>query len=140
MPNWELWVLPIVFDACTKLSKLALKADDQLRKNGQNAERLEEAARIINKAFTACISDRSPIELSRKWGTYYITGLLFKVYFRLNKLSLCRNVLQAISVSEVPNLELFPRAHIVTFRYYLGVYSFLNEDYVKVIIGNTVQF
>lgn len=32
----------------------------------------------------------------------------------------------------MPPLDQFPRAHVVTFRYYLGVLAFLNEEYAKV--------
>lgn len=63
---------------------------------------MEEAARRTNKAFTLCVTDRytsladgirsydltwirrsSKIELSRKWGTYMITAMLFRIYFKV---------------------------------------------------------
>jgi hypothetical protein len=34
----------------------------------------------------------------------------------------------------MPPLEAFPKSHIVTFKYYVGVISFLEEDYVNVWI------
>lgn len=34
----------------------------------------------------------------------------------------------------MPPLELFPKSHIVTFRYYVGVIYFLEEDYKKVCL------
>ncbi|EMR11194.1 hypothetical protein PNEG_00786 [Pneumocystis murina B123] len=84
---------------------------------------------MINKAFTICITDREAIEISRKWGTYYIIGILFKIYFKINKFSLSKNILRAIEVSEMPPLECFPKSHVVTYKYYLGVSAFLNEEY-----------
>ena len=33
----------------------------------------------------------------------------------------------------MPELEMFPKAHIVTFKYYVGVISFLEENYKQVI-------
>ena len=66
-------------------------------------ENMEDAARIITKAFTDCVVDRcvwlfiriyiyndneqcistsAPSE-SRKWGVYYVVGLVLKCYFRV---------------------------------------------------------
>ena len=88
--QWEAWILPLVYAVCNDLYRFAIKADDQLQQDGKKAERLEEAARIINRAFTACIGDRSDIYISRKWGTYYITGLMFKIYFKVYIATLLR--------------------------------------------------
>lgn len=93
-------------------------------------KRLEECARQLNKAFTACIADRNPdVDESRKWGTYEVVGMVFKTYFRLKSISLCRNILRAISAAALPDLAQFPKSQQVTFRYYTGVLAFLNEDY-----------
>jgi COP9 signalosome complex subunit 12 len=72
--------------------------------------------------------------VSRKWGIYGIINLLFKTYFRLNAASLSRNVLRALNASKnhVPSLSTFPKSQQVTFKYYEGVLSFLEENYVEV--------
>jgi hypothetical protein len=36
------------------------------------------------------------------------------------------------SHAELPPLTAFPASHIVTFKYYLGVISFLEEHYAEV--------
>ena len=76
---------------------------------------------------------RAPLEESRKWGLYYTTNLLFKTYFKLNSIGLSKNILRALSASrtDMPVLEAFPRSHIVTFKYYVGVIQFLEEDYAQ---------
>lgn len=129
--TWEAWVLPVLFQACRDIRVLAIRADELCISKNEKAENLEEAARLINKAFTICITDRAPMESSRKWGTYCIIGILFRTYFRLNKLTLTKNVLRAVEVSELPDLNFFPKAHIVTWKYYLGVIAFMNEDYAR---------
>ena len=75
----------------------------------------------------------APLAESRKWALYYIANLLFKTYFRLNSISLSKNILRSIgaSSSDMPPLEHFPRAHQVTYKYYVGVLHFLEEDYAK---------
>ncbi len=60
-------------------------------------------------------------------------NLLFKTYFRLNATSLSRNVLKALTVykGDMPPLDAFPPSQQVTFKYYEGVLSFLEENYVE---------
>ena len=66
-----------------------------------------------------------------------MANLQFKTYFKLNSISLCKNVLRAISAgtTDMPNLSVFPKSHIVTFKYYVGVIKFLEEDYAAVCLG-----
>ena len=53
---------------------------------------------------------------------------------QLNSISLSKNILRAIQASrtDMPPLESFPKSHMVTFEYYVGVIFFLEEDYEKV--------
>ncbi|KAI9868206.1 MAG: PCI domain-containing protein 2 [Trichoglossum hirsutum] len=148
--GFQAWTVPCLYVAGKYLRIFAIRADEQsTRKKGVNTftsgfqedvvgdlgknERLEDAARVINRIFTLCISDRAPLEESRKWGLYYTTNLLFKTYFKLNSIGLSKNILRALeaSSSDMPPLEAFPKSHIVTFKYYVGVIWFLEEDYVK---------
>ena len=66
-----------------------------------------------------------------------MANLQFKTYFKLNSISLCKNVLRAISAgtTDMPDLSVFPKSHIVTFKYYVGVIKFLEEDYAAVCPG-----
>ncbi|SAM83329.1 related to CSN12-COP9 signalosome (CSN) subunit [Ustilago bromivora] len=154
------WAIPLLRILCLNLRWLAVQADEaaleasnggRSGKGGNSShpvaaaivapivrtssvanKRLEECARQLNKAFTACIADRNvDVQDSRKWGTYEIVGMVFKTYFRLKSVSLCRNILRAISAAVLPDLELFPKSQQVTFRYYVGVLAFLNEEYDK---------
>lgn len=84
----------------------------------------------------------APLEESRKWGTYYIVNLLFKTYFKLNAITLSKNILRALhaTTGDMPALKDFPKSHIVTFKYYVGVISFLEEDYTKAEENLTAAF
>jgi len=103
---------------------------------------MEDAARKIASAFGKCIDDRtSPPDQSRKWGVYYVVGLVLKSYFRLKKISLSKNILRALEANhDIPALEHYPRSHQVTFRYYLGMLYFLNEDHAKAEQELTLAF
>ncbi|KAJ8514861.1 hypothetical protein ONZ45_g7641 [Pleurotus djamor] len=128
------WTLPALFSILRDLRDLAANADTYAKCNNQPALCLEETARAIVPAFTNCIGDRvSPPSESRRWGVYYVVGLIFKSYFRVKRISLTKNILRALEANtDVPPLSAFPKSHQVTYRYYLGMIHFLNEQYPKV--------
>ncbi|MCJ1418090.1 COP9 signalosome (CSN) subunit [Xylographa parallela] len=147
--GFEAWTIPCLYVTARYLRAFAIRADeeqsvgngvsfvigmhdDMVGDHGKN-EKLEDAARIINRIFTLCISDRAPLESSRKWGLYYTTNLLFKTYFKLNSIGLSKNIIRALRASrtDMPPMESFPKSHIVTFKYYVGIILFLEEDYVQ---------
>lgn len=95
-----------------------------------SAEAQEQAARAINRSFIACITERAVLTpQSRKWGTYKTAALLLRVYFHLRQLNLVQNVLRALQACELPEIDEFPRAHTITFNYFLGRYHFGREEY-----------
>lgn len=54
-------------------------------------------------------------------------------FLQLNALALCKNVKRAIdSASDLPPLTTFPMDDQVSFRYHMGVFAFLNENYSTV--------
>jgi hypothetical protein len=81
--GWQNWLLPVLYEACKALREFAIRADEEEKREGRAGDKLEDAARHLNKMFTLCLADRAPLEESRKWGTYYIVGLLFKTYFKV---------------------------------------------------------
>lgn len=55
--------------------------------------------------------------------------------FQVDRQSLCKNIIRAISSSANPQpFDSYPIGHRVTWRYYMGLLAFLEEDYVKVRI------
>jgi hypothetical protein len=54
----------------------------------------------------------------------------------VKRISLTKNIIKVLeNNADIPALELYPRAHQVTYRYYLGMLSFLNEEYLKVRVS-----
>ncbi|KAI0722733.1 hypothetical protein C8Q76DRAFT_835904 [Earliella scabrosa] len=126
------WTLPALFSILRDLRDLAF----------DGTANMEEAARVISKAFSNCVTDRqSPIQESRKWGVYYVVGLILKCYFRVKRISLAKNILRAIDANpDIPPLSQYPRSHQVTYRYYIGMLGFLNEDFAKAEQELTLAF
>ncbi|KAG5457397.1 MAG: hypothetical protein BJ554DRAFT_2603 [Olpidium bornovanus] len=52
------WVLPVGYLVCSELRQLAVWADAQLEAAGEKTGKLEDAARVISKAFSICTTDR----------------------------------------------------------------------------------
>ncbi|CAA7260139.1 unnamed protein product [Cyclocybe aegerita] len=127
------WTLPALFSILRDLRDLAIDADSHAKYNNQKSDCMEESARIIAKAFGNCMTDRtSPPDQSRKWGVYYVVGLVLKSYFRVKRISLSKNILRALDANtDIPPLSAFPKSHQVTYRYYIGMLSFLNEEFAK---------
>ncbi|KAI0080873.1 hypothetical protein K474DRAFT_1682360 [Panus rudis PR-1116 ss-1] len=128
------WTLVALFSLLRDLRDLAFDV--------RGTANMEEAARIISKAFTYCITDRaSPYAESRRWGIYYVVGLILKCYFRVKRISLSKNILRAIEANpDLPPLSAYPRSHQVTYRYYIGMINFLNEDFAKAEQELTLAF
>jgi len=68
-------------------------------------------------------------------------GLVLKSYFRIKRISLSKNILRALEANnDIPPLAAFPRSHQVTHRYYIGMLSFLNEEFAKAEEELTLAF
>lgn len=82
------WCLPLLYTFMSNHRSLSILADNvAMSTPGQSKranQRLEECARQLNKAFSACVADRTTEEEeSRKWGTYEVVGMVFRGYFRV---------------------------------------------------------
>ncbi|KAI0001232.1 PCI domain-containing protein [Xylariaceae sp. FL0662B] len=144
--EFENWTIPCLYITGKYLRLFAIRADaernssddvsvpvmqDDFDPESEEQILLEDCARHLNRIFQTCLNDRAPLEESRKWGIYYAINLLFKTYFRINSASLSKNVLKAISAGrgDMPTLDKFPKSQQVTFKYYEGILSFLEENY-----------
>lgn len=130
------WALPVLYSLVRDVRWVARSADDAANAAARGARpshaHMEECARLLNKAFSACVADRYPsMDESKKWGTYAMVGHVFATYFQLKSIALCKNIVRALGAGELPALDAFPRAHVVTFSYYMGRLAFLDEDYVR---------
>jgi hypothetical protein len=141
------WTIPCLYVVGKHMRAYAIKADKERANGAGNAvaasfqeefdpeleqnQSLRDCEQQLKRLFTLCLSDRSPLEESRKWGVYALINLLFKTYFKLNSAAMSRTILKSLSAykGDMPPLEAFPRSQRVTFKYYEGVLSFLEEDY-----------
>ncbi|KAI9601015.1 hypothetical protein H4Q26_000812 [Puccinia striiformis f. sp. tritici PST-130] len=134
------WSLPVLYVIYRDLRVFAMRPSASPafligRRNahlkGQKPVKLAEAARLIQVGFGLCCSDRSSTGDTKKLGVLYMASLLFKIYFKLNSTALCKNVIRGVENAGLSDGFQIPIAHRVTYRYYMGVLSFLQEDYEK---------
>lgn len=81
---------------------------------------MERACECLMQLFRVCATDtRSTSGNSKRAGMICIINQLFKIYFRINKLHLCKPLIRALD-----NANIFDQctlAQRVTYNYYLGV-------------------
>ena len=130
----ENWMLPVLFVTSIELRKLALAADKSIEKkqkqeNKKPNEHLENAASILIEAFRLCVNDnRAAIEVSKRKGILNIINQLFKIYFKINKLHLCKPLIRAIETNS--NLmEHFTMSQRVTYAYFIGMKLLFDSEY-----------
>ncbi|KAF7660267.1 hypothetical protein LDENG_00285250 [Lucifuga dentata] len=126
----ENWALPVMFAVTLDLRIFANNAEQQLQKKGkgQPGDMLEKAAEQLMSCFRVCASDnRAGIEDSKKWGMLFLINQLFKIYFKINKLHLCKPLIRAIDGSNLKND--YSTAQRVTYKYYVGRKAMFDSDF-----------
>lgn len=126
----ENWALPIMYTACLDLRLFASQADVQLSKKGKGkpGETLEKAAELLMGCFRVCASDnRSSLDNSKRRGMLNLVNQLFKIYFKVNKLHLCKPLIRAIESSALK--DHFSISQVVTYRYYVGQKAMFDSDF-----------
>uniref|UniRef100_A0A674I016 PCI domain-containing protein 2 n=1 Tax=Terrapene triunguis TaxID=2587831 RepID=A0A674I016_9SAUR len=122
--------LPIMYAVALDLRIFANNADQQLVKKGKSkvGDMLEKAAELLMSCFRVCASDtRAGIDDSKKWGMLFLVNQLFKIYFKINKLHLCKPLIRAIDSSNLK--DEYSMAQRVTFKYYVGRKAMFDSDF-----------
>lgn len=125
------WSLPVLYVIYRDLRSFATRADEALILKDEKPVKLAEAARLIQVGFGLCCSDRTSSGDTKKVGVLYMASLLFKIYFKLKSTALCKNVIRGVDNAGLLDGFATPMAHRVTYRYYMGVLCFLQEDHDK---------
>ncbi|XP_048827596.1 PCI domain-containing protein 2 [Brienomyrus brachyistius] len=126
----ENWALPMMFAVALDLRIFANNAEQQLQKKGKGkvGDMLEKAADQLMACFRVCASDnRAGIDDSKKWGMLFLINQLFKIYFKISKLHLCKPLIRAIDSSNLK--DEYSMAQRVTYKYYVGRKAMFDSDF-----------
>ncbi|CAH4038218.1 unnamed protein product [Pieris brassicae] len=122
----ENWSLSLMYTVCLDLRLVAQKAE--LCDAQSNGKILEKAAESLLACFRVCAADnRTADEDTKRLGMLNLVNQLLKVYFRINKLHLCKPLIRAIDSS--PFKDQFPLAQQITYRYFVGRKAMFDSDY-----------
>ena len=113
----ENWLLPVMYEVCLDLRRFAVQADKQKRSQGRGkpGETLEKASEGIMACFRVCAADaRAGEDVTKRWGMLNLVNQLFKIYFKVNKLHLCKPLIRAVESSALK--ERFSKSQLVTYK------------------------
>ncbi|KAK7073186.1 PCI domain-containing protein 2 [Halocaridina rubra] len=126
----ENWMLPVMYTTCLDLRLYALAADYKLTRSGNSkaGETLEKAAEALMSCFRVCAADtRAGEECTKRWGLLYLVNQFFKIYFKINKLNLCKPMIRAIEAQ--PFKDRYSLSQLITYKYYTGRKSMFDSDF-----------
>ncbi|PKA60526.1 hypothetical protein AXF42_Ash017932 [Apostasia shenzhenica] len=124
--NWETaWAVEAMYMVAHEIRVLAERADKELSSMGKNPEKLQGAGSFLMKVFGS-LAGKGP----KRVGALYVTCQLFKVYFKLGTVHLCRSVIRSIETAKIFDFEEFPSRDKVTYMYYTGRLELYNENFI----------
>ena len=124
---------------CTKQAAIAADAEAQKNVEGNAGKEanahLQKATSILQESYSKTSNDRkefrpdAPLdeEGSKKAGVLTIVNELFAIYFRLNTLRLCKNLLRPVESRKLH--EQGKMSEMVTYRYYVGRLFLFEDNY-----------
>lgn len=115
-----------MYVTCLDLRLLALKYEAvEPSKSGQI---MEKAAECLMSCFRVCAADNRTEERdTKRHGMLHLVNQMFKVYFRINKLHLCKPLIRAID--SLAFKDSFPLAQKITYKYFVGRKAMYDSDY-----------
>jgi hypothetical protein len=114
------WLVPALHTVCRNTHLIADAADHAA---GKDHSRLQNAVTLLQESFSRCLNDRkeyqpgAPLseEGSKKAGVLAIVNVLFRMYFKLNTLRLCKNLVRPVESRNLHESGL--KGDMVTVRY-----------------------
>lgn len=125
----ENWCLSVMYAVCLDLRLLAQKVEKERHSTSDHpGEILEKAAECLMVCFRVCCADnRSSEEDTKRLGMLNLVNQLFKVYFRINKLHLCKPLIRAIE--SLTFKDSFSLSQQITYKYFVGRKAMFDSDY-----------
>lgn len=123
--NWEsAWALEALYVVAYEIRIIAERADRELGSNGKTPDKLKAAGSFLMKVF-GVLAGKGP----KRVGALHVTCQLFKIYFKLGTVHLCRSVIRSIETARIFDFEEFPPRDKVTYMYYTGRLEVFNENF-----------
>lgn len=131
------WLVPSLHAVCKTTHRLARAADQEVGRSGSSADhaKLQSAVTLLQESFSRTFNDRKEYhpdtpygpDGSKKAGVLSIVNELFVVYFFLNTLRLCKNLVRPIEARKLH--EQGSLGELVTYQYYTGRLCLFEDQY-----------
>lgn len=125
------WIVEPLKALLRRVRKVAIRSAMEAGK----VEVLGNAARIMQALFPALLRDRAAWEDSKKPAALSLTVELFRLYFAINNLNLCKNLVRNVDSGQLPDPlkedPSFPyqRGDAVSYAFYAGRLALLENKF-----------
>ncbi|EME31558.1 PCI domain-containing protein 2 [Galdieria sulphuraria] len=123
------WIISVLLKLSKELRQIAEKVDANQQKDVTSSKRLEETESLLKRAYSLVVNDRLAAEDSKKMASLELVNQLFRIYFKLNTVHLCRSLIRQVEGPSFPSFELFPITHQVTFCFFAGRLRLFDDDF-----------
>lgn len=123
----DAWVVQPMHSVVHNLRYVAEAADAEARDAGRKADRLGDCGDQLRKCFS--VSLQAPNNKDKKLAALDIVNVSIKIYFKLNTLRLCKNLIRTVDSKQFAAFELFPASQRVTYMFYKGRLAIFDENY-----------
>lgn len=121
------WVIEPLYAMVRNISATAELADSELQQQGKAICKMSDAGSQLMKCFRESLQGAG--HKGKKLVTLFVVNQLFKIYFKLNTLHLCKNLIKAVDSPQVVAFEHFSAAQRVTYKFFVGRLSVFNDNY-----------
>lgn len=121
------WLVHPMYSVVHNLRDVAEKGDNQLKVQGKKQGKLVDCGDQLRKCFS--VSLQAPGNKDKKLAALDIVNVSIKIYFKLNTLRLCKNLIRTVESKQFPPFDVFPVSQRVTYRFYLGRLAVFDEKY-----------
>jgi hypothetical protein len=139
------WLVPALHAVCQSTHRLAKAADEEA--NSADHAKLENAVTLLQESFSRTFNDRKELHMgealndtegSKKIGVLFIVNELFAIYFSLNTLRLCKNLVRPVESRGLHTKG--SMGDLVTYRYYTGRLNLFEDMYADAEVNLEYAF
>lgn len=124
----DAWVVHPMHIVVHNLRTAAEAANNEQQLTGKRADKLADCGDQLRKCFS--VSLQAPGNRDKKLAALDIVNISIKIYFKLNTLRLCKNLMRTVESKQFAAFEEFPASQRVTYKFYMGRLAVFDEHYV----------
>jgi len=121
------WYLPLVYSGLELTQNVALKHDAQFR-DGDAVNTTMTDMLTLTRTIRRNQGKSDTDAQSQKLAAVFVINQLLKLSFLTEQLSYCKTAMITAD-AYVSELHLFPKSHVVEFKFYRGRYNMFEENY-----------